>query len=211
MMYCPNCGKQLDPTHRFCPVCGKPVPLPDATRPASPGAPDGVYDGVAEEGYQGEAVGDTAGANPENRASADYTDNRQTIFVTQNITVVQPQNGVPYGQSGQETNAGPQSNGPTVPIRNPGGFQSVLPLLFAIFGLAVTAVSAFLGLPFFWLAIGGAALSVTGLVLASIRLRGGFKSSALFAARIIGRIGIILSALYLVLLLILFLITVIFA
>ncbi|WP_433983116.1 zinc ribbon domain-containing protein [Tunturiibacter empetritectus] len=31
-MFCSHCGNQVDPSSRFCPACGAPLPLPPLPR-----------------------------------------------------------------------------------------------------------------------------------------------------------------------------------
>ena len=207
-MFCPHCGHELDRTYRFCPICGKPVPLPDAQRPASPDEPNEVYEGVAEDPVQGELPGDTDETTVFENGAPTYQDNRQAVFVTQNITVIQQPGQRENGQD--DPNAG-AADGSAVPIKTEGGFASVLPLLLSIAGLVCSAVSAFLGLPFFWLALAGLGLCVAGLVAASVRIRRGFREPVLKSARIVSRIGVILSSVYLVLLILLFIFTAVFS
>ncbi len=207
-MFCPHCGRELDRTYRFCPICGKPVPLPDVQRPDLPNDPNEVYEGVAEEPVQGELSGDTDETTVYENGAPTFQDNRQTVFVTQNITVIQQP--VQRENRQDDPNAG-SADGSAVPIKTDGGFASVLPLLLSIAGLFCSGVSAFLGLPFFWLALAGLGLCIAGLVATSVRIRHGFREPVLKSARIVSRIGIILSSVYLVLLILLFIFTAVFS
>ncbi|MBO4366742.1 MAG: zinc ribbon domain-containing protein [Clostridia bacterium] len=207
-MFCPHCGCALERTYRFCPVCGKPVPLPDTQRPVPPDELNEVYEGVPEEPVQGELQGDTDQTTVYPNTDPAFQDNRQTIFVTQNITVIQQPEGRTNGQDAPNGNRAEEA---TVPLRQEGGFLSVLPLLLSISGLVCAGISAFFGLPFFWLALIGLGLCVAGLVLVSVRMRRGFREPVLKSARIVSRIGVILSSVYLVLLLLLFIFTAVFS
>ena len=38
MNFCPNCGKEVNGSHRFCPNCGAPLTLPESPAPAAQSA-----------------------------------------------------------------------------------------------------------------------------------------------------------------------------